>query len=257
MVGAPVQHTRMDVGARSPGEAFKEVVDEFSLQVAHQPLAYFGIDNAGCAPAEIDCREAEGFIHGHDKISGAQDPALRPKRLVKCLSQNDAYIFHRVVLVKVECALRPQFEVESTVAGKQLQHVIKEPDAGRHLVLAPPINVKHRPNRGFLRLSLDRSPSHAGVLSPQPISFSVSRSAPSRRSVCSCQPAVMRTQPSQPKSEDRSRTRIPRVRIPRPKSAWLGPIRASTKFAWLGQKGISRARNSSSNRLRLHCTSAT
>ena len=82
--------------------------------------------------------------------------------------------------------------------------------------------------------------------------LSVSRAARlSRRSVCSCQPAVMRTQPSQPKSEDRSRTRIPRARIPRTKSAWLGPIRASTKFAWLGQKGIPRTRNSSSNRLRL------
>ena len=132
----------------------------------------------------------------------------------KCLSQNDAHVFHRVVLVHIEIALRLQFKIESAVPGKQLQHVIEEPDAGGHLVLAPAVDVQHRPDRGFLRLALDRSPSHAGLLSPQPISFSVSCSAPSRRSVCSRQPAVMRTQPSQPKSDDRSRTRIPRALIP-------------------------------------------
>ena len=40
-----------------------------------------------------------------------------------------------------------------------------------------PVDVEHRPDRGFLRLALDRSPSHAGLLSPQPISFSVSCNA--------------------------------------------------------------------------------
>ena len=136
MVGAPVQHTRMDVGARSPGEAFKEVVDEFSLQVAHQPLAYFGIDNAGCAPAEIDCREAEGFIHGHDKISGTENSALIAERLRKGLPQADSHIFHGMMLIDVEVALCGKIEVESAVVREKLEHVIKKSNAGRNLVAA-------------------------------------------------------------------------------------------------------------------------
>ena len=59
VVGASIQNPRMNVGARPPGKTLEEVIDEFSLQVAHQALAHFGIDNGRCAPAKIDRRQSQ------------------------------------------------------------------------------------------------------------------------------------------------------------------------------------------------------
>ena len=62
--------------------------------------------------------------------------------------------------------------------------------------------------------------SCARVLSARPANlFQSLVQAASRRSVCSCQPAVMRTQPSQPQSDERSRTRMPRALMPCTNSA--------------------------------------
>jgi len=108
----------MNIGARSPGEGLEEVIDEFSLEVAHQSLADFRIDNACCAAAEIDGCQTQRFVHGHDKISRAQNPALRSQRFVECFSQNDAHIFHRVVLVHIEIALGLELKVEAAVPGE-------------------------------------------------------------------------------------------------------------------------------------------
>src|SRR5881397_2344531 len=108
----------MDAGARSAGKAVKKVVDEFGLQIADQALPDLGVDHGCRTSAKIDRCQPQGFIHGHQEISGAQDPPLRSQRLVKSLAQNDAYVFHRVVLVHVEIALGAQLEVEASMPGE-------------------------------------------------------------------------------------------------------------------------------------------
>ena len=95
----------VDVGAGAAGEAFEEVLDKFGLQIADQARANFGFDVMGRAAAEVDSGEAEGLVHGHEEIAGAQDAALIAERLVEGLAERDADVFDRVMLIDVEVAL--------------------------------------------------------------------------------------------------------------------------------------------------------
>ena len=64
------------------------------------------------------------------QLASAQDSFLVSERLVESLTKYDADILDRMVLVDLQIAQRLQFEVEAAVVREQLQHVIKEADAG-------------------------------------------------------------------------------------------------------------------------------
>src|SRR5258708_30150262 len=118
MVGTAIQHTSMDIGARSAGKAVEEVMNQFSLQIANQTLPYLGVHHGSCAPAKIHRCQSQSLIHRHDEIPCAQNPPLRSQRFVKRLAENDAHVFHGVVLVYIKIALGTQFEVEASVTGE-------------------------------------------------------------------------------------------------------------------------------------------
>ena len=84
----------------------------------------------GGAAAEIDRSEAEGLIHGHEKVAGAQDAALVAEGLVEGVAERNADIFDGVVLIDVEVALAQKIEIEGSVTGEELEHVVEEADAG-------------------------------------------------------------------------------------------------------------------------------
>ena len=81
------------------------------------------------------------------------------ERLGQCLAEHDAAILDRVVEVDVEVALGLELDVDQGVAGKLLEHVIEEADAGRDIVGACPIEVEARGDARFLGLAVDRGPA--------------------------------------------------------------------------------------------------
>jgi len=82
-----------------------------------------------CAPAEVNGGEAEGFVHGHQKIACAHDAAFVAEGLVKGFSEGDADVFDGVVLVDVEVAFALEVEIEGAMAGEEFEHVIEKPNA--------------------------------------------------------------------------------------------------------------------------------
>jgi hypothetical protein len=143
----------MHVGPRATSEAIEKVMHQFGLQIAHQSLPHLGIDHSRGAPAEINRRQPQGFIHRHDKVSGAQNSPLRSQRLVKSLAEHDADVFHGVVLIDVKIALCLQLEIETSMPGKQFQHVIEEAYARGHFVLAVSIDDEDGTDHGFIGFS--------------------------------------------------------------------------------------------------------
>ncbi len=86
------------------GEAFEEIGDEFGLEVADEAGADLGVDGVSGAAAEVDCGDGEGFVHGHEEVSGAEDAALVAEGAVEGFAERDADVFDGVVLVDVEVA---------------------------------------------------------------------------------------------------------------------------------------------------------
>src|SRR6266852_7711067 len=134
MVRASVEHLGMNVGVCPTGKTLKEIGDQLSFQVADMPHAYLCLDYTGGAPAEINGHQAEGLIHGHDEITGAQNSPLTAQGLGEGLAQGNAHVFDRVMLVDVQVAGRVQPQVKGAVAGEQFQHMIEEADAGGYVV---------------------------------------------------------------------------------------------------------------------------
>src|SRR6185503_97120 len=124
----------MHVGACPLRKTFEEVSDEFRLKIAHSVDLQLQIDDGMNSAAEIDCRDGERFIHGHDEVTGPVDSSTIAERARNGLAQGNADVFHGVMLIDVQVALGGEFQVERAMPGKQLEHVVKEPDSRVHVV---------------------------------------------------------------------------------------------------------------------------
>ena len=111
-------------------------------------------------PLEIDGRDGQRLVHRHDEIPGAVDAALVAERLRHGFAERDAEVLDGVMLIDVEIALGLDPQVEAAVAREELQHVIEEPDAGRDVVPAPPVEDERQADLAF-RWSADRLPRDA------------------------------------------------------------------------------------------------
>src|SRR3984885_8910081 len=202
----------MDIRACATGKAFEEIKHQFRLQIAYSRCPDLGIDHGGNASPEIDGRQAESFVHGHEEITGAQDAAAIAQSTVEYFAQGDPNILHGVVLIDIQVARGCQFQIESAMARKEFKHMVKKTDSSGNFILPTTLNRERNPNLGFRGLAVQLSFPHA-LTSLDSLSFpTTSRSAPIRIRVGSYDPRVSRTQPSHPGSALRSRTRIPRVR---------------------------------------------
>jgi hypothetical protein len=140
VVGAPVHGLYVHVGACAARKAFKEIRHQLGLQIADQPGAHFGFHGEGGPAAQVDGCNGQGLVHGHQKVTGAQNAALVAQRAVEGLAQRNAHVLDGVVLVHVQVTVAFQFQIEGAVAREQLQHVIEEADAGGDFVLAAAFN---------------------------------------------------------------------------------------------------------------------
>ena len=101
---------------------------------ADEPHFHLVVDDVGDTAGEVDGGDGEGLVHGHDEVAGAEDALLVAERFVEGLAKGDADVLDGVVLVDVEVAGAGEREVEATVAGEELQHVVEEADAGGDFV---------------------------------------------------------------------------------------------------------------------------
>src|SRR4051812_28618058 len=127
------------------------------------------------------------------------------------------------MLIDVEVPLDLQRQIEGAVPGEELEHVIEEADAGADVVTPASFDRQLQADRRFARVAFDQRAAHT-----------TSSKAGIRRSVSATRPAVMRMQPSQPASRERSRTRIPRSASAATMAGAAGPTRTRTKLARLG-----------------------
>src|SRR5271169_4041762 len=194
-----IKHSHMNIGASAPGKSLEEVVDQFCLQVTHQARADLGVYHSGRSSTEIHRGHSHGFVHRHQKVSGAEDAPLAAQCLIKRLPEDDSHILYRVMLVHVQIAAGVQLQIKPPVMREQFQHVVKEPDAGGHLIATAPLHRERNLNLRLFADPLDTSLPHCRD-APCAITSSsnVSWSALSNRSAWSRGPSVMRMHPSQP-----------------------------------------------------------
>src|SRR5262249_38662941 len=136
----------------------------------------------------------------------------------------DADVLHGVMLIDVEIAAGFDPEIEAAMPCDELEHVIKEPDTGPHLVPSLAVQRNRQGDRRLRGLPLDHRAAHR-----------TSSSTPTNRLVCLTMPVVIRPQPAHPRSVDLSRRQNPRAAVSSTNARARSPIRTSTKLASLFQ----------------------
>src|SRR5215470_20408592 len=122
MIRSPVDDSRVHVSLRTARKSVEKVRHQFRLQVSYQPDADLRVGHRLGASGKIDCHDSQSFIHWHYEISGAQNAPFGPQCLRKSLAKSNADVFHRVVLINIEVAVRPELKIEGTMIGKQFEH---------------------------------------------------------------------------------------------------------------------------------------
>jgi len=82
------------------------------------------------------------------------------------LSEHQAYVFYRVVLVHIQITLCREVQVETTMAREKLEHVVKEADPRRNMITAVAIQVPSGANIRFAGLSVERCRARLHVNHP-------------------------------------------------------------------------------------------
>src|SRR5579863_650586 len=149
MAGAAVNDLDVHVATCGAREAFKEIVDQFALQIADLPVAHLRVNDRRGATSKINRGERKRFIHRHQKVAGAQNASFSAERQAEGFTQRDPDILDGVVLIYVEITPGVNFEIKRAVAGKQLEHVIEEAYAGRDAVPAMAIHAQLQPDARF------------------------------------------------------------------------------------------------------------
>ncbi len=70
-------------------------------------------------------------------------------------AEGDANVFYGVVLVHVEIALRRYFEIEGSVAGYEIEHVIEETDAGVDAGFALAVEIEFEADIGLVGFAMN------------------------------------------------------------------------------------------------------
>ena len=129
MVVVPGEQADVQTEAAVGGERLQQVRDHLGAQAADARAAQWQIDARPATATQIDGHLRQGFIERHDGVAEAPDRPALAERLIERLSEADADVFGRMVLVDVQITLGTNGQIEPRVARKAIEHVIEKADA--------------------------------------------------------------------------------------------------------------------------------
>src|SRR5215469_3559341 len=226
----------MNVGLRRLRKALKKILHQLHLKVADSCRRDLSFHNTTRAAAEVDGGGRERFIHRHEEIARAQNPALRAKRFLDRRAQRNAHIFHRVMLIHVQVATRIHFQIKSSMPGNQIEHVIEESDSRCDAGLSTAIQIQFQPDIRLARFSMDCCHArHVQSVLAVPVRTGLHsfRMTLSSWRISAAVPMVMRTNPP-PMSLLRSRSKMPFSSSLRQSAGPASPKSANKKLPALG-----------------------
>lgn len=127
--------------------------NEFGRQVADALAFEFAGEHEVRPAAEIQRGSGQRLIHRQSEAIAA-DPALVAQGLFQRLSQRQAGVLHRVVLIDMQIALGAYAQGEAAMLSDLLQHVIEERQTGSYGRFGNTIQVHVHPDPRLFRVPL-------------------------------------------------------------------------------------------------------
>ena len=112
------------------------------------------------AVRQVERRTHQRVVHGQKAAAIAVDALFVADGLLDRLTQRDAGILDRVVVVDVQVAIGTRGDVDHRVAGQLLHHVVEKAHAGLDVVLAGAVQIDGYADLGFGGVTGDFGASH-------------------------------------------------------------------------------------------------
>jgi len=146
--------------------AFEAVQVERGISVINKPLEKFenkiNIKLADSRPrvidvveqtratGEIDDGATERFVQRHVRVAVTANTLLVANRFSNRLAKRNANVFYGVMIVDMKITLGVYTNIDQTMTGNLIKHVIKETDSGLEVSLTRAIEIDGNRDPGFL-----------------------------------------------------------------------------------------------------------
>nr|ADI17045.1 hypothetical protein [uncultured alpha proteobacterium HF0010_30A23] len=151
-----IQDGNMNIGLRRIGHGLEELTEQLGFHGPQSRHLKGRVPDQMRAAGEIDHSPRQRLVHRHVGVAIAVDPSLVPQGFLERLAQHKADILSGVVRINVQITFGFDGQVDECMLTQQVEHVVKEANAGRNLVRTGAIEVKGQGNVGFTGCALQR-----------------------------------------------------------------------------------------------------
>lgn len=136
-------------------EPLEEFAHEIDVEGADARTGEFAAKDEPWAAREVDHRARQRLVERHVGVTVAGKAALVAQGLGKRLTEGDADVLDRVVVVDVRVAFGANLEVDEPVPGHLLEHVVEKGHAGGEFGATAAVEIERHAHAGLEGVALD------------------------------------------------------------------------------------------------------
>ena len=137
------------------GDRVEEFLHHLRVEVADLRDCEDQVGGVVRPPGQIHGADDQRLVHGKDHAAEAFDPGLVAQDFADGRAEHDPHVLDGVVGIHVDVALTGHFQVKESVAGKAVQHVVKEAHTGLCMADAGAVQIQADSDVGLLRGARD------------------------------------------------------------------------------------------------------
>lgn len=137
------------------GEGLQPMNEVFTGDIADLFTFEIEMDLGPRPTREVDNSACKGFVEGGVCVSKTTEAALFSEGLFESLAEQYRAIFGGMVIIDVEIALAAEVEIEASVFGERVKHVVKEAESRLDIGESAAVEIEREGDLRFLGVALE------------------------------------------------------------------------------------------------------
>ena len=152
---ATLQVVDVQGGRRVIDETLKKLANQVDVELADARAQKFNPVLEPGTAGKIDDHARQGFVQRHVGVPVTHNALLVTERLLESLAEGNADVLNAVVIVDVQIAFRFNLEIEATVTGDLLEHVLEERNPGIETGFSAAVEIELDADLRLQRIAAD------------------------------------------------------------------------------------------------------
>ncbi len=143
-----------------PAKAWKNSRTSCASKAPNSFGREFGAEHEKRPPRHVERDAGQRLVHRQEAVGVAGQTLLVAERHGEGLPQGNADVLDRVVVVNMSVALGADGEINQGMARELVEHMVEEPDPGRNVGNARPVEIEADLDARLLGFACDRTLAH-------------------------------------------------------------------------------------------------